>query len=173
MNWAAAPAVDSDLWMAETHSGESSGIFFTDGESRALRQGPLRPCSELSRSCLNGFLIVFVLLFSSSLLLLFSVCWFVFPLDCVLSWHLTHCCQTGFFLKNHRSKGDVVPGTFVWQSDVCGGKQESSKVNAPSGRFSSIHQLPRFAPKIEKSSIFLSAEPQLALFGACVQKSFP
>lgn len=36
---------------------QPSGVFFTDGESWALHQGPQWPCSELSRSCLNGILI--------------------------------------------------------------------------------------------------------------------
>ena len=33
-------------------------VFFTNRESWVRQQGPERPCSELSRSCLNGILIV-------------------------------------------------------------------------------------------------------------------
>lgn len=52
-------------------------VFFTDEESWAHHQGPQRPCSELSRSCLNGILIVSC--FCGVVLL------FVFPPECLLS----------------------------------------------------------------------------------------
>lgn len=66
----------------------------------------------------------------------------------------------------------VTFGTVVRHTDVGGGKQERGEANAPSGRFSSIHQLPRLMPKIEKSFLYLSAELQPTLFGARAQESF-
>lgn len=58
---------------------QPSGVFFADGASRAHHQGPQWPCSELSRSCLNGILIVscfcVVVVFS----FFFFVCFFCFP----------------------------------------------------------------------------------------------
>lgn len=155
-------------WRDELSCCSSSGQWFVNGRNTQRwviwdllhRWRVSGPSSGASAALLWAVTFVPEWIFDSFCVVVFfffffflSVCWFVFPLDCVLSWHLTHCCQTGFFLKNLCSKGDVVPGTVIRQSDV-GGKQESGEVNAPSCRFSSIHQLPRCAPKIKKIFYF-------------------
>ncbi|GAA6225853.1 uncharacterized [Lates japonicus] len=58
---------------------QPSGVFFTDGESWAHHQGPQRPCSELSRLCLNGILIV------SCFCVVVFLFFFSFVLFCFLS----------------------------------------------------------------------------------------
>lgn len=147
---------------------QPSGVFFTDGESWAHHQGPQWPCSELSHSCLNGILIVscfcVVVVF---FFFFFLVFWSVSSLHLrgCLSWHLPHHCQakSDFFLTNHHGKGDIWNRQRRWAKrhrweSLCG-KQESGEVNAPSGHFTSIHQLPGCTPKIGKPYFSLCLAP--------------
>lgn len=89
---------------------QPSGVFFTHGELWALHWGPQCPCSELSRSCLNGILIVScfcVVVFFSCLFPLWSVP--SLHLRRCLSWHLPRHCQTkwDFFLSGLHDEGDI------------------------------------------------------------------
>lgn len=67
---------------------------------------------------------------------------------------------------NHRGRGDGTVGAGgqrgKWRESLSG-KQESGQMSAPSGHFSSIHQLPWCTPKIEKPLFFSLQSPRQAL----------
>lgn len=145
---------------------QPSGVFFTDGKSWAHHQGSQRPCSELSRSCLNGILIVSCFWVVVFFFLFFFLCF----LECVLSaptrmplltFTPSLSNQVRLFLTNHHGKGDILNRQRRRakrpQQESLSSKQESGEMNAPSGHFSSIHQLPGCTPKIEKPLFFLFA----------------
>lgn len=103
------------------------------------------------------------------LLVFFFVFWSVSSLHLrgCLSWHLPHHCQTNFSSPITTAKVTFWTIGDGGQRDVdgesLGGKQESGEMNAPSGHFSSIHQLPGCTPKIEKPLFFSSLSPRQAL----------
>lgn len=130
--------------------------------SRMESQGPIiRGLSGLSRSCLNGILIV-----SCFCVVVFS--FFVSSLECVLSAPtqkplLTCTPPLSNQVRLFSSPITTTEGD-IWNR-LCG-KQESREMNAPSGHFSSIHQLPGLYPKNRKTFICLCAQPQAGLIHA-------
>lgn len=114
------------------------------------------PSSELSRSCLNGILIV------CCFCVVFFFFFFSFPLECVsslclcgcLSWHLHHHCQdkSDFLHQSPRWRWHLEPSAMTsWEMVTReSGKQETRDMNAPSGHLSSIHQLPGCTPKMKR-----------------------
>ena len=72
-----------------------------------------------------------------------------------------------FLPTNHHGKGDIWirrkrRAKRRWRESLWG-KQESREMNAPSGHFSSIHQLPGCTPKIEKPLFLFLLSPRQAL----------
>lgn len=101
-------------WNPLTHSVltiQPPGLFSTQWESWVHHQGPLWPFSELSRSCLNGILIVSCFCVVVFLLSVLFLPLRVRPLHLhgCLSWHLLHHCHTesDFSLNNHHRGGDI------------------------------------------------------------------
>lgn len=72
-------------------------------------------------------------------------------------------------VKTHQSQRQrwywelLVPAVKEENGQILSGKQESGEMSAPSGRFSSIHQLPWCTPKIEKPLFFFLQSPRQAL----------
>lgn len=155
--------VDCDLWMPWQKSNDpfyiditAIWVCFTDGESWAHHQGPQRPCSELSRLCLNGTLII----------LLFLCCCFVFPSGvCPLSTSTFYPtavkpCQI-FFPHQSSCKSD----SWNWQWHLARDVTKRISVVKRDWRdehslkpFISIHQLPRCTSTYAKNrkSLFFS-----------------
>lgn len=125
---------------------QPSGIFFTDEESRAHRRGPRRPLSAVTFVPEWNSLIVSVLLFSSSS----SVCFPSGPCPLqptrmpLLTFTPTAVRPSQAF-PSAIAAAKVTFGTAGWQSDVdtrVSAVNKPRERSAPSGRFTSIHQLP-------------------------------
>lgn len=163
-------AVDSDLWMAWQKPADPFCIDITAIWGLLHRWRVMGPSSGASVALIWAVTFVPEWNFDSFLSLCCFLFFLLFPfwsmsslhLRGCLFWHLAHRCQTksDFFLTNHHMIFGTV-GVGGRLSAV--NKRVGGGMHAPSGRFSSIHQLPGCTPKIEKPLFSSLLSPRQAL----------